>query len=165
LTLQQLLVEEGAGSPGEPLRNQHLRSFQIRHLYLRGVDDQQIAVALFKRRARDHRATIVKKASLHKVSHGVQRRPSVFDAERDAAAHLSCVLRRMEIVRIVELASQARGQDTPDRGLSRSCHSNQDYDLRSSPQLHRRATAQIPNRFTALNSGSRKCLVRFILAH
>jgi hypothetical protein len=89
----------------------------------------------------------MKKASLHKVPHGVQPGPSVFVAERDAAAHLFSVLRRMEIVRIVELASEPRGQDTADRGLSRACHSNQDYDHRSSPRMRRRDIAHRRNRF------------------
>jgi hypothetical protein len=31
----------------------------------------------------------------------------------------------------VELASKLRGQDTADRGFSRACHSDQNYDHRT----------------------------------
>jgi hypothetical protein len=36
----------------------------------------------------------------------------------------------MEIVGVVELASKARGQDPPNGGLTRTRHSDKDYDHR-----------------------------------
>jgi hypothetical protein len=60
----------------------------------------------------------------------MQPRQSIFVGERDPAVHLFAILRRMEIVGVVKLASEARSEDAPNCGLTRARHSDKDYDHR-----------------------------------